>query len=103
MDDAAPAAAGDDTRGRAGYRRSAGSPRGEARRRELLGLVADDLAVNGLVDFSLRRAAQQPPTRWCSTTPTGPTTGSRRPAASCAGGAAATRGAVPPLVLTARR
>src|SRR5581483_3066265 len=58
MDDAAPAAAGDDTRGRAGYRRSAGSPRGEARRRELLGLVADDLAVNGLVDFSLRRAAR---------------------------------------------
>jgi AcrR family transcriptional regulator len=43
---------------RAGYRRSAGSPRGEARRRELLGRVADDLAVNGLVDFSLRRAAR---------------------------------------------
>lgn len=58
MDDAAPQAAGDDTRGHAGYRRSAGSPRGEARRRELLGLVADDLAVNGLVDFSLRRAAR---------------------------------------------
>jgi len=44
--------------GRAGYRRSAGSPRGEARRRELLDRVTDDLAVNGLVDFSLRRAAQ---------------------------------------------
>src|SRR5437763_5584042 len=43
---------------RAGYRRSAGSPRGEARRRELLDLVTEDLAVNGLVDFSLRRAAR---------------------------------------------
>src|SRR3954454_17572258 len=42
----------------AGYRRSAGSPRGEARRRELLERVTDDLAVNGLVDFSLRRAAR---------------------------------------------
>jgi AcrR family transcriptional regulator len=59
MDAAAPNVPGDDgTSGRAGYRRSAGSPRGEARRRELLGLVADDLAVNGLVDFSLRRAAR---------------------------------------------
>jgi AcrR family transcriptional regulator len=44
--------------GRAGYRRSAGSPKGEARRRELLGRVTDDLAVNGLVEFSLRRAAR---------------------------------------------
>lgn len=44
--------------GRAGYRRSAGSPRGEARRRELLDRVTEDLAVNGLVDFSLRRAAR---------------------------------------------
>jgi AcrR family transcriptional regulator len=44
--------------GPAGYRRSAGSPRGEARRRELLDRVTDDLAVNGLVDFSLRRAAR---------------------------------------------
>jgi AcrR family transcriptional regulator len=44
--------------GQAGYRRSAGSPRGEARRRELLDRVTDDLAVNGLVDFSLRRAAR---------------------------------------------
>ena len=50
--------AGDGSPARAGYRRSAGSPRGEARRRELLGRVADDLAVNGLVDFSLRRAAR---------------------------------------------
>jgi AcrR family transcriptional regulator len=59
MDDAAAGGPGDDgTPGRAGYRRSAGSPRGEARRRELLGRVTDDLAVNGLVDFSLRRAAR---------------------------------------------
>ncbi|WP_132293419.1 TetR/AcrR family transcriptional regulator [Kribbella sp. VKM Ac-2568] len=43
---------------RAGYRRSAGSARGEARRRELLDRVTDDLGVNGLVDFSLRRAAR---------------------------------------------
>src|SRR5256885_11785917 len=43
---------------RAGYRRSTGSSRGEARRRELLDRVSDDLAVNGLVDFSLRRAAR---------------------------------------------
>ncbi|GAB2966222.1 TetR/AcrR family transcriptional regulator [Amycolatopsis acidiphila] len=41
-----------------GYRRSAGSPRGEARRQDLLERVTDDLAVNGLVDFSLRRAAR---------------------------------------------
>jgi AcrR family transcriptional regulator len=44
--------------GTAGYRRSTGSPRGEARRRELLDRVTDDLAANGLVDFSLRRAAR---------------------------------------------
>ena len=50
--------AGNGSPGRAGYRRSAGSPRGEARRQELLKRVADDLAVNGLVDFSLRRAAR---------------------------------------------
>ena len=43
---------------RTGYRRSAGTPRGEARRRELLDRVTEDLAVNGLVDFSLRRAAR---------------------------------------------
>jgi AcrR family transcriptional regulator len=48
----------DGSPGRAGYRRSAGSPRGEARRRELLDRITDDLAVNGLVDFSLRRAAR---------------------------------------------
>jgi AcrR family transcriptional regulator len=41
-----------------GYRRSAGSPRGEARRRELLAKITDDAAENGLVDFSLRRAAR---------------------------------------------
>jgi len=41
-----------------GYRRSAGSARGEARRRELLDRVTDDLVANGLVDFSLRRAAR---------------------------------------------
>jgi len=51
-------AADDDSAGRAGYRRSVGSPRGEARRRKLLDGVTDDLAVNGLVDFSLRRAAR---------------------------------------------
>ena len=49
---------GGDETPRAGYRRSAGSPRGEARRRELLDRVTEDLAVNGLVDFSLRRAAR---------------------------------------------
>jgi AcrR family transcriptional regulator len=54
----AEAAAGQGSLRRAGYRRSAGSPRGEARRLELLDRVADDLAVNGLVDFSLRRAAR---------------------------------------------
>jgi AcrR family transcriptional regulator len=43
---------------RAGYRRSTRSPRGEARRRELLERVSDDLAANGLVGFSLRRAAR---------------------------------------------
>ncbi len=59
MDAAAVNTPGDDgSPGRAGYRRSAGSPRGEARRRELLDRVTDDLAVNGLVDFSLRRAAR---------------------------------------------
>jgi AcrR family transcriptional regulator len=41
-----------------GYRRSAGSARGEARRRELLARITDDVAENGLVDFSLRRAAR---------------------------------------------
>ena len=42
----------------ASYRRSTGSKRGEARRRELLERVTSDLAANGLVDFSLRRAAR---------------------------------------------
>lgn len=41
-----------------GYRRSAGTPRAQARRRELLDAVTDDLAEHGLVDFSLRRAAK---------------------------------------------
>ncbi|MEU8508054.1 TetR/AcrR family transcriptional regulator [Streptomyces brevispora] len=50
--------AGEGTPERAGYRRSAGSPRGEARRRELLDRVTEDLAANGIVDFSLRRAAR---------------------------------------------
>jgi hypothetical protein len=36
---------------------SAGTPHGRARRRELLDRVTDDLAVDGLVGFSLRRAA----------------------------------------------
>lgn len=39
------------------YRRSTGSPRGVARREALLAAVTDDLAANGLADFSLRRAA----------------------------------------------
>jgi AcrR family transcriptional regulator len=43
---------------RAGYRRSRSTPRGEARRQELLDRVTEDLAVNGMVDFSLRRAAR---------------------------------------------
>lgn len=44
--------------GPAGYRRSAGTPRGEARRQDLLDRITDDLSLNGLVDFSLRRAAR---------------------------------------------
>lgn len=40
------------------YKRSTGSPRGEARRRELLLLVTEDLLLRGLSDFSLRRAAR---------------------------------------------
>jgi AcrR family transcriptional regulator len=64
MDTAGADAAGADAAGgpgslrRPAYRRSARSPRGEARRRELLDRVTNDLAVNGLVDFSLRRAAR---------------------------------------------
>ena len=53
-----PAEGGDAARAAGPYRRSAGSARGEARRRDLLDRVADDLAANGLVDFSLRRAAR---------------------------------------------
>ena len=41
-----------------GYPRSVRSPRGEARRAELLAAVARDLKANGLADFSLRRAAR---------------------------------------------
>jgi DNA-binding transcriptional regulator YbjK len=41
-----------------GYPRSVRSPRGEARRTALLAAVAEDLKVNGLADFSLRRAAR---------------------------------------------
>jgi AcrR family transcriptional regulator len=41
-----------------GYRTSAGTERGEARRRELLERVTDDVAAHGLADFSLRRAAR---------------------------------------------
>jgi AcrR family transcriptional regulator len=60
---AASASAAEDAAGtapgaRAGYRRSAGTPRAQARRVELLALVTDDLAAHGLVDFSLRRAAK---------------------------------------------
>jgi AcrR family transcriptional regulator len=40
------------------YRRSTGSPRGQARKEALLRAVIDDLAANGLADFSLRRAAR---------------------------------------------
>ena len=43
---------------RGGYPRARGSPRGLARRRELLDRVADDVAAQGLGDFSLRRAAR---------------------------------------------
>ena len=40
------------------FRRSKGSSRGEARRRDLLARVTDDVQANGLTDFSLRRAAR---------------------------------------------
>lgn len=43
---------------RASYRRSTGTPRGEARRRDLLARVTDDLVRNGLAGFTLRRAAR---------------------------------------------
>jgi hypothetical protein len=51
-------AGGNDSSGGPGYRRSAHTARGDARRQELLDRVTDDLAENGLVDFSLRRAAR---------------------------------------------
>lgn len=41
-----------------GYRRSTGSPRGQARRESLLQAVTEDLEQNGLAGFSLRRAAR---------------------------------------------
>jgi AcrR family transcriptional regulator len=40
------------------YRRSRGTARGQARQRELLDAVADDIVEHGLADFSLRRAAR---------------------------------------------
>src|SRR3954454_624053 len=52
------ASAGPGTGERVGYRRSTGSKRGNARRHELLDRVTEDLAANGLADFSLRRAAR---------------------------------------------
>jgi AcrR family transcriptional regulator len=48
----------DNARRASTVRRSRGSARGEARRRDLLARVSDDLQVNGLADFSLRRAAR---------------------------------------------
>ncbi|MFE1591432.1 TetR/AcrR family transcriptional regulator [Nocardia sp. NPDC058705] len=47
-----------DSVGVAGIQRPTRSRRGEARRRDLLERVTDDLVANGLVDFSLRRAAR---------------------------------------------
>ncbi|QGN33070.1 TetR/AcrR family transcriptional regulator [Microlunatus sp. Gsoil 973] len=44
--------------GTAPYRRSVGTARGLQRRQQLLDRVTDDLAENGLADFSLRRAAR---------------------------------------------
>jgi AcrR family transcriptional regulator len=58
MDAAQDGPAGSATEAGAGYRRSAGTKRGEARRRDLLERVTDDLVAHGLVDFSLRRAAR---------------------------------------------
>lgn len=40
------------------YARSTGSPRGEARKQQLLDAVVGDLVANGVADFSLRRAAR---------------------------------------------
>jgi AcrR family transcriptional regulator len=58
MDPVAQLTGGEAGTSRPGYRRSTGSKRGEARRRDLLERVTDDLATHGLVDFSLRRAAR---------------------------------------------
>src|SRR4051794_19003488 len=44
--------------GGAAYRRSAGTARGRRRQQDLLERGTDDLAINGLAGFSLRRAAQ---------------------------------------------
>jgi AcrR family transcriptional regulator len=44
--------------GTATYRRSVGTARALQRRKQLLDRVTDDLAENGLADFSLRRAAR---------------------------------------------
>jgi AcrR family transcriptional regulator len=44
--------------GAASYRRSTGSARGQARKDALLRAVVDDLAANGLANYSLRRAAR---------------------------------------------
>jgi AcrR family transcriptional regulator len=48
----------DDTGRLATYPRSRGSSRGQARRRDLLARVTEDVQVNGLAGFSLRRAAR---------------------------------------------
>lgn len=52
------AEAGDEPGHPTAFPRSRGSARGEARRRELLTRVTDDVQVHGLADFSLRRAAR---------------------------------------------
>ena len=53
-----PARSDDEAGRRAPYRRSRGTPRGETRRRDLLERIADDVQLNGLANFSLRRAAR---------------------------------------------
>jgi len=54
----APARGGNDDVGPPAYPRSRRSPRGEARRRDLLARVTEDVQAHGLADFSLRRAAR---------------------------------------------
>jgi AcrR family transcriptional regulator len=49
---------GDAAAAPASYPRSRGTSRGEARRRELLARVTDDVQAHGLAGFSLRRAAR---------------------------------------------